>query len=395
MLYAGSRKLLEESKILIVDDSRLERSMIRQIFTNYGFQHVFEAENGKEAWEKTLELSPDLVVLDINMPVMDGFSYIKKTRQHKVYKNLTILVQTGVADKQEKTKIFEAGATDFIEKNIDANEMFARSFIHLEKAHYIKELEKYNKRVKKDLDTAKRLIEMYLPSDDAVSEILKHYHVEVAAEFRSCNEMGGDFWGFDRIDESSFSLYCIDVSGHGIDSAFNALRLHTILHASTHRPSNPGEVLTWIDKKLSMLLPRGHFSTMFYGVIDIKQNILSYATSATPSPIIIYHDATEPQTISGKGFPLGINSQEAFETYQVPFNAGDTLVLYSDALIEAVTKSGDVFGEGRLLDVVQDFSKNDDFSSEQALDSVLKEFYEQCGEALADDLTVNIYHRKA
>jgi len=382
------------SKILIIEDDRMQRLFLKAIFEKMGFCHIQEAVNGEEGWEKTLDLDPDLVILDVNMPVMDGIEYCKKARAHKDYNDMTILVQTGISDYKEKAKVFDAGATDYVIKPVDPNEISARSMIHLRNSHNLKELSEFNERVKIEMASAKSLIEDSLPKENTIKKLKKEYNIDLAASFESSNELGGDFWGCYPISDSQVAIYTIDISGHGLDSALNALRIHSLLLAS-ERILSPGDFLVWLNNKLEGLFPVGLYSTMFFGIIDVNKDTLTYATSATPSPIIFRKNKETHEEISGKGYPLGVLKNATFATEEIPFAAGDTLILYSDAITEALDKKGNIFGINNFVEIIKKgrSKTGKTFSSKKLLGCVLQSFHAECGNKLADDLTLNIYHR--
>jgi len=386
-------EVLNESTILIIEDSRVQRMMLRQAFENLGFKNIYEAEDGKKGLYKTLEVKPDLVILDINMPVMDGFKYCQYARYNAELKNMTILVQTGLTDLQHKTKIFESGATDFITKPIDLNEIASRSFVNLERALHVKKLETFTARVSQDLESAKKVLESTLPNSDTINSLKSKYKIDLAAEFKSSNEMGGDLWGLEKLNETQLAIYCIDFAGHGLDSAPNAIRAHSILTTHENKPSKPGDFLVWFNKILTDLLPVGNFATMFYGIIDTKEDILSYATASCPSPVLLYKNSFPAKLLSGAGYPLGATKDATFETESVPFKTGDTLILYSDALLEVEMKNGEILGEDRLVDSFEIFTTQEKFDSKKSLENFLQNFYNEYGNNLKDDLTINVYHR--
>jgi sigma-B regulation protein RsbU (phosphoserine phosphatase) len=236
---------------------------------------------------------------------------------------------------------------------------------------------------------------MSLPDEYLLKDIANKYNIDIASKFQSSQEMGGDFWGCRPINDTKLAIYNIDVSGHGIDSALSALRIHTLLHATSHQLQESGETLDFLNKKLFGLFPPGQFSTMFYGIIDIKENLLTYATAATPNPMMIYsykNDMTT-QSLDGSGFPLGAMADATFQTQSIKFEQGDSLILYSDAITEALDKNGELFGEERLEELLKIVAKQKDFSAHEVLQQVLSAFYKECGTKLNDDLTFNIYHR--
>lgn len=386
--------ITKNSKILIIEDDRTHSFFLRKIFEDLGFDNIEEAQNGKEGLDKTIELLPDLVILDLKMPVMDGFEYCKAVGKHPQCKDVTILAQTGDDEIENKNNIFEVGASDYVTKPIDIKEISARSFVHLRNSYNIKQLILYNERVKEELESARNLIELSLPDDRMINKIKSGYNIDIAAKFESAREIGGDFWGMIPLSENELAIYSLDVSGHGVDSALSALRIQTLLDSNVDQFDNPDEVMKWLNDKLIKLFPVFQFATMFYGVIDFNNNELNYSTSSTTSPIIFKNNCSEYKIIDGKGFPLGVTQNADFKCKKIEFDKNDILVLYSDALIEAVMENGEGFGTKRLIDLLnKSFKRGAGKDMSVALNFVLNEFHSQCGSLLEDDLTVNFYKR--
>jgi sigma-B regulation protein RsbU (phosphoserine phosphatase) len=394
LTFKGTTKeILNESNILIIEDDRIQSMMLRQMFENFGFKNIYEADDGQKGWDKTIEIEPDLVILDINMPIMNGFEYCKTVRSHTSLKDITILVQTGLKDLEDKAKIFESGATDYITKPVDFHEVASRSFIHLERALHIKKLESFSTRVRQELQSAKQVLELTLPSIDVIESLRDKYHIDLAAEFKSSNEMGGDLWGLEKLNNHQIAIYCLDFSGHGMDSALNAIRAHSIISTKKDKSLDPSRVLFWLNNVLVGLLPVGNFATMFYGVIDTKKDTLTYATASSTSPVMLYNNSFPPTVLRHEGFPLGAVKNATYETNSIPFKPGDTLILYSDALLEAECNNGELLGEDKLVEMFKVFTNQKNYTSRKSLDVLLKNFYKAHGQDLNDDLTVNVYHR--
>ncbi len=126
---------IKRCKILIIEDDVVARETVRQVFAAQGFTHISDAENGKVGLEKIRTEKPDLVITDLQMPVMDGFELCRAVRadQNADIANLSILVQTGLERPAGGLQtIYEAGASDYLLKPIDPVELLARSVFHLE-----------------------------------------------------------------------------------------------------------------------------------------------------------------------------------------------------------------------------------------------------------------------
>lgn len=158
--------------------------------------------------------------------------------------------------------------------------------------------------------------------------------------------------------------------------------------------SDPGAYLTLLNEGLCQLLSPGQFATMFYAVLDIKSNILSYATAACPRPMIIRQTDKTVECIDTRGFPLGIQSNIPYTTEQTSFYPGDNFCLYSDALIETEDHKRQFFTEEELRCFLEQVAK-----SMQSLDSshlfqiLMSHFNHNYAINLKDDLTISFFQR--
>jgi two-component system, chemotaxis family, chemotaxis protein CheY len=109
-------------KILTVDDSRTMREMLRHTLANAGFE-VVTAEDGADGIQKLRESQPDVVITDINMPVMDGFEFIENVRKFEEYNRVPILVLTTESAPEKKRRAQSAGATGWIVKPFDPEKL--------------------------------------------------------------------------------------------------------------------------------------------------------------------------------------------------------------------------------------------------------------------------------
>ncbi len=216
--YERLRNEILSCRILIVEDDFLSRTVLREIFRREGFSTIEEAENGKIGLEKLHAFRPDIVVSDIMMPEMDGFELCRRIRQDRdpSIARLPILIQTALAQDHDKTRIFEAGATDYLTKPVDAREVIARSIVYLEREIVLRRLRKFNAYLARER------------GDEAKAEDLE-----------------GEFWSFKRLsmtinvlmDEIELSHYDLKQAK---EKAEQANRLKTEFLASiTHDLKTP------------------------------------------------------------------------------------------------------------------------------------------------------------
>jgi sigma-B regulation protein RsbU (phosphoserine phosphatase) len=303
------------------------------ILRHQGVHQLFFAENGAEALCAVMEHTPDLILLDLLMPELDGYACCRAIRQQPAFAETPIIVQTGIEDTQGLADAYAAGASDFVRKPIHANELIARTQVHLERLALLRLLNSQQRQLQQELQAARAMQEMMLPEIETQHQLAEKFGLDVAVHHQPCQSLSGDLWSMQAISPHELAFYQVDFSGHGMLAAMNGFRFHALTQARLAPMADPGTYLTALNAELYRLLPRHCFATMFYGVIDTEHNVLRYATAAHTTPLIIRRESViEP--VSGRGFPLSAVRNAAYKTCAVPFSAGDQLLLYSDALIE-------------------------------------------------------------
>ena len=138
MLALPSR--LSQASILVVDDSQFSTRLITTALAKAGFNAIETAKDGMEAMEKTRHLKPELVILDIVMPKLDGFGYCEQVRKDLDLPRMPIIVQTMLEDRETKLRALSCGADDFLHKPLDADELVLRTRVHLERYFMLQDL---------------------------------------------------------------------------------------------------------------------------------------------------------------------------------------------------------------------------------------------------------------
>jgi len=384
--FEGAPVSIMECRILVVEDSVPIRRVIGAYLKSAGLLNVEFAEDGVIGLEKVSLYNPDLVILDIRMPNLDGYGFLKKLRNDPDRADLPVLVQTAYSDPEERNKAFIEGGTDLITKPINGVELLARVNIHLENRMLLRSLKAYRNRLEDELNAARKMQEAMLPSPSLIADIEQNIGIEIKSFFEPSSELGGDFWGLQFIDDERMGVFIVDFSGHGVNSALNTFRLHTLMDSTDMPVDNPAAYMTVLNKKLHALIPRGQFATMFYGVIDSKNNTLTYSAAASTSPVIgskgtdkfVFHDAS--------GLPLGITEKAIYSNNQIAFNRGSYLFLYSDALIETAGTEHDMLDEDGLADLIT--AGLTSATEKHTFSHILDTFNAGVSRPLPDDLTV-------
>ena len=197
MLDSESEALLTDEiydcRILIVEDSPTSRDNIAAVLTNAGYTNLEFACDGVEALEKVSTEKPDLMILDIVMPRLDGYKVCIWIRAKPEYQSLPILVQTALNQPEQRVSVFEVGATDMVSKPINEAELLARVKIHLENRLLLGGLRSYHERVESELNMAREMQSAILPSTEFTDKVEENYHLKISSHFEPSSELGGDF----------------------------------------------------------------------------------------------------------------------------------------------------------------------------------------------------------
>lgn len=325
---------IKDCHILVVDDLGFNREMIERILRSDGYRAVTFAEDGVEALLRIEHDRPDLVILDLIMPHMDGYAVLENVR-NRIKSEIPLLVQTASNDVEAKNRAFAAGATDFFTKPISPVELKSRVEVHLRSRVLTQELKAYQDRMTLELASAKILQTSMLPSQSLIDEKSASYGVSMGSFFKGSSELSGDLWGFLKDSPEGIGYYLADFVGHGVSAAVNTFRLHTLM-GELDRGQPLEDLVFDLNNKLCEAMTTGQYATLFCGRYDVKTRILRYVATGCPEPLIRHQDGTVVKGYN-TGLPLGIMRDHFYEAWGFPLQKDDLLLTYSDALYATMT----------------------------------------------------------
>jgi len=388
-----SRPSVADCRVLVIEDNLSNQTMLYRLLNVIGITMVECATDGVEGLKKVETFKPDLIILDITMPRMNGYEVLHSLKSSPATQDIPVLIETASDTREARDKTFRSGATDFITKPINPLEFFSRIKVHLENRMLIKHLEKQLNQLNEELNSAQRMQRTLLPSDLMLQNIASKYGVHFAHHFEPSSRLGGDFWDIVPLSDSKFAVYICDFSGHGVSAALNTFRLHALItQMDSISIEIPASAMTMMNAQLLHLLPRGQFATFFLGVVDLKKDRIVYSAAGVPKPLLINGEKIE--LVNADGMPLGISKQAQYHNYQIPFPKGSKLMLYSDALTESPNKEGLRLGEDGFSNLVKPFVRDASFTPEQTVSSVMERFFDFAPKPPPDDVTVVYLERK-
>ena len=349
--------------ILIVDD-RDENLLALEGWLENPDLKIVKATSGNQALGLMLEEEFALVLLDVQMPEMDGFETAELMRFSEKTKNIPIIFVTAISkDRENIFKGYTAGAVDYLPKPIDPDILKAKVDVFLQlyrqkqslvemQAKLMDSLHKNNEALK----AAGRIQFSLLPKNYTAGN-----QEDFAWKFNPCDAVGGDIFNFVHLDPSHIGIYMLDVAGHGIPSAmisvlvYQLLNPHTgILVDHTVNPPHilePEAVLNILDREFPLMRFKRHF-TIVYAVLDLSSNTLTYSNAAHCSPIVVPHE-NDLKILTVSGTVIGINAFP-FGQETVTLTPGDKVVFLSDGVFETRNAEGELFGEDRLHETLRE-----------------------------------------
>ena len=374
---------LSDCRVLVMEDNLSNQTLISKLLNVVGIDKIDMASDGIEGLKMVAKNWPDLIILDITMPRMNGYEVLHHLKSAPLTKDIPVLIQTASDTRETRDKTFSSGAADFISKPINPLEFFARVKVHLQNRQLIKGLENKLGQLNRELQAAQKMQTAMLPSEEALSDICLKYHLDIAHHFEPSSKLGGDFWQLFPISSTQMVIYLCDFSGHGVAAALNTVRLHTLITQMNKHIGAPSAFLQKINAQLYDLLPRGQFATFFCGIIDVECQTLTYAGAGSPPPFLCSDG--EIIRLDTKGLPLGITSRPSYEDHKISFAPNDTLLLFSDAFTETPNEIGIRLGNDGFEQMVLDFMQLDNVKN--GMVGIMNAFFSYAPPPPPDDAT--------
>ena len=348
--------------VLIVDDDRTNRMVLRAILHKEGYAGV-DAENGEQAVELFAQVEPDLVLMDVMMPVMDGYEATRRIKEQSGERLTPVIFLTALTDEKALAQCIEAGGDDFLTKPYNRVILRAKmdAMLRLRQmnqalAEHREQLGRHNDRLEREQAIAESVFAKVRQPESLEGLGIRHTLVPVG-------KANGDVVMAERRPDGGCNYLLGDFTGHGLAAAVGAVPTSDLFRAMSREGASIDVIAEALNERLRAVLPTGLFLAACL-VGREPDGAVQVWNGGVPDALFFQPDGQLHRIVSSH-LPLGVVGDAAFdgslEVVHPP--PGTRLYLYSDGVIEARNESGEHFGEARLEAALQAVAHDHRFGS--------------------------------
>jgi sigma-B regulation protein RsbU (phosphoserine phosphatase) len=329
-MFQGTRKrhkMHKEGKadysILVVEDEETNMILVRETLEQAGFT-VHSAYNGRDGIAKAREFTPDLVILDVLLPDIDGFAVCECLKSDKAARDIPIIFVTSLDDSDSKIRGLSIGGVDYITKPFDGAEIVARVRIHLKLRNADRIIIESQRRKLAALNEAQT---SFLTDLDAMPD------ANCAAFFEPAEEAGGDQYDAIRLGPSIYGYFVADIAGHGIETSLVSSVLKALFRENASLLDAPDETFRRINALMKEYLAEGQHITAAYLLVN-RVSCSATLLSAGHLPVIISRPDGSTTLLKAEGDVLGVFDAPVFKAASIEAAPGTRFWMFSDGIVE-------------------------------------------------------------
>ena len=333
--------------ILIVDDTPANLRLLSQMLAEHGHS-VRAVTSGGRALASAKLSRPDLVLLDIKMPEMDGYEVCERLKADGQTRDVPVIFISALDELQDKVRAFAVGGVDYITKPFQVEEVLARVETHLALRRLQEQLENANKKMARELALAGEVQTSFLPS-----KLPDIPGWQLTVDLKPVTQTSGDFYDVMPLQNGKLGILIADVVDKGVGAALYMALSGTLIRTyAAEYPTQPELVLSAVNRRILMDTSAEQFVSVFYGIIDPSTGALTYCNAGHYPPYLLRAHGGAVMALTRTGMVLGVQKEEEWKQASAQLDPGDVLVLYTDGITDAEDEQGEFFGQERLLETV-------------------------------------------
>ena len=337
--------------ILVVEDNTASLDILKARLTANNYE-VITATDGVEGLDQAKKQLPDLILLDIMMPKMDGLEVCRRIKHDASLPFMPIILITAKTDSKDVVAGLEAGGDEYLAKPVDHSSLVARvkSMLRIKELHDMV-LEQSNQMMLQ-LKTATKVQSLFWPKIPRLPENLNIWAFSEPASY-----VGGDLYDIILLPDQSILTYVADISGKGVAAALIMAALSTKIRTEALLHENINDLLQTVNKSMYRLTSdEGYFATIVLCRFFPINSEIHFIRAGHPNPLWIVDG--KPEVIPTlKGISLGVVRKVNYEIQKVKLVPGSSFLLFSDGVTEAENEGQEMYGVDSLTKCIAGLPK--------------------------------------
>ena len=363
--------------ILLVDDNPTNLQVLFQTLDGIGCKLLI-AKNGEIAISIAGKALPDLILLDIMMPGIDGYEVCRQLKSNAATSDIPVIFLSALGDTEDKVKGLQLGAVDYITKPFQPDEVIARVNTHLTIHRLKREVESQKDQLEHELEVVSAVQRKLLPKQLPVIDGFK-----LAVHYETSRYAGGDYYDILELPDNCWGFLIADAEGHSAPAAVLMAMTCALFRSYPGSASDPAEVLHYLNEHLCKVADPS-FMTALYAYYDANAQTMRIARAGHPLPMIFRHSDKKAIELPCPGvYPLGIEPYEIeIPVTETKLEPGDRFLIYTDGLTERFDMGEKTYGEERLLRLLATDSADD---ARGVIAAIMADVVQFAGQLPADD----------
>ncbi len=363
--------------ILLVDDNPTNLQVLFQTLDGVGCKLLI-AKNGEMAISIAGKALPDLILLDIMMPGIDGYEVCRQLKSNGATSDIPVIFLSALGDTEDKVKGLQLGAVDYITKPFQPDEVIARVNTHLTIHRLKREVESQKDQLEHELEVVSAVQRKLLPKQLPVIDGFK-----LAVHYETSRYAGGDYYDILELPDNCWGFLIADAEGHSAPAAVLMAMTCALFRSYPGSAADPAEVLHYLNEHLCKVADPS-FMTALYAYYDANAQTMRMARAGHPLPMIFRHSDKKAIELPCPGvYPLGIEPYEIeIPVTETKLEPGDRFLIYTDGLTERFDMGEKTYGEERLLRLLAIDSADD---PQGVIAAIMADVEQFAGERPADD----------
>ncbi len=363
-------------KILLVEDNKANLQILYDLLETTGCR-LLVARSGEAALAVTQKTAPDLILLDIMLPGIDGFEVCRRLKSDPATRAIPIIFLSALDETADKVRGLALGAVDYVSKPFQAEEVIARVNTHLTIHRLNREVQTQKSRLEHELtvvaDLQRRMLPGRLPAVPGM---------RLAVHYATSRFAGGDYYDAVAMPGGRWGFLMADAEGHSAPATVMMAMTCALFRSLPERHGAPDQVLESINRTLCRV-DQNSFVTAVYAVYDAASRSLRLARAGHPPPLLYRPSGNRVQPIPTPAVvPMGFQPFDRVPVAEVALQPGDRLLFYTDGVTERFNPENQPYGEDRLC---RQLERPDAADPQQVVDAVVRDMDEFARDRPPDD----------